>query len=190
MTGESKTLQQLRAVAAKLTGDQDLQKDLMQEMLIHLYRVEVDRPGRTRSWYVKSCEFHARNYLKLGRSVDSLKRARNLVFLGAATEEFDGHVFCMFDAADPLDEHAELVARDILNLVMPRLNATQREILYLLIKGMGVREVARELKMTHPAVIKHRRKIAQITGPLLELPRSRRPVARRAVSSPTAADPS
>jgi RNA polymerase sigma factor (sigma-70 family) len=184
MTGESKTLQQLRGVAAKLTADFDLQKDLLQEMLIHLCRVEVDKPGRTPSWYVKSCEFHARNYLKLGRSVNSLKRARNLIPLGDSTHESEGHVFCFFDAVDPQDDLAELVTRDILELVMPQLTETQQEILYLLMKGLGVREIARELQMTHPAVIKHRRKIAHIAGPLLELKQFAAPATMH--RSPTA----
>ncbi len=72
MTGESRIVRQLRGVAAKLSADTELQKDLLQEMFIHLVRIEAELPGHTPSWYIKSCEFHARNYLKHGRSVDSL----------------------------------------------------------------------------------------------------------------------
>jgi RNA polymerase sigma factor (sigma-70 family) len=168
MTGESRVVRQLRGVAAKLTADFELQKDLLQEMFIHLLRVEVERPGHTPSWYIKSCEFQARNYLKHGRSVDSPKRSRNLVPLGQTNEDTDEHFFCFIEAVDPLDAFGELMTNDLIELVVPQLTDTQREILYLLLKGMGVREVARELGVTHPAVIKHRRKIAHIMSNFLD----------------------
>ncbi|MEI6085329.1 MAG: hypothetical protein WCS70_13660 [Verrucomicrobiota bacterium] len=168
MTGESRIIKKLHGVAAKLTANDELRKDLMQEMLVHLCSVEVEKPGRTESWYIKSCEYRARNYLKVGRSVDSLKRTRDLVPLGQRSEDCDGHVFCLVDAVDPADGHAELMAQEIIELVMPQLNETQQEIFYLLLKGLGLRAIGRELGMTHPAVIKHRRKIGRITGALLE----------------------
>ena len=123
-------------------------------------RDEADRPGRTRSWYIKSCEFQARNYLKQGRSVDSLKRARNLVRFGDDQQDFDERGQFAVEVVDPCDGLQEVMARDIVDLVVPQLNETQRQILRLLLKGMGVREIARQLRITHPAVIKHRKKIA------------------------------
>ncbi|MCG3147261.1 MAG: hypothetical protein PCFJNLEI_00700 [Verrucomicrobiae bacterium] len=168
MTGESRIYLKLRGVAAKLTANEELRKDLMQEMLVHLCQVKTAQVGRTESWYVKSCEYRARNYLKIGRSVDSLKRARDLVPLGMTSEDLDGHVFCLVDAVDPADGFAELVTQEIVEIIKPQLNAMQQEILNLLMKGLGVREIARELRVTHPAVIKHRRKIGRITGALLE----------------------
>ena len=170
MTGESRILKKLRGVTAKLTPNEELRKDLLQEMLIQLVKVEVEQPGRTPSWYIKSCEYRARNYLKLGRSVDSLKRSRDLVPLGQSNEDYDGHVFCLVDAVDPVDGHAELAAQEIVELVMPQLTAIQQEILYLLMKGLRIREIARELKVTHPAVIKHRRKIARLASKYLHEP--------------------
>jgi DNA-directed RNA polymerase specialized sigma24 family protein len=164
VTGENRVVSQLRGVAAKLTYDVELQKDLLQEMFIHLVRVEVELPGHTPSWYIKSCEFHARNYLKHGRSIDSLKRSKNLIPLGQCYEDVDGHVFCFIDVADPLDVLSEVMTKDIVDLVMPRLTEMQQEILLSLMNGMGVREVARELGISHPAVIKHRRRIARIAG--------------------------
>jgi len=158
----------LRGVAAKLTGDAELQKDLLQEMFVHLVRVEVELPGHTPSWYIKSCEFQARNYLKLGRSVDSLKRACNLVRLGQSHDDTDGYVFCVVDAVDPLDGFAEVMINDIVRMVVPHLSEAQQEILFLLLKGMGVREIARELGITHPAVIKHRRKIARLMSSFMD----------------------
>ncbi len=170
MTGESRIVRQLRGVAAKLSADTELQKDLLQEMFIHLVRIEAELPGHTPSWYIKSCEFHARNYLKHGRSVDSLKRARDIVPLSQPREDDEGRGMLWLEAVDPLDAFGEVMIRDIVQLVMPQLNDTQQEILFMLLKGMGVREIARELGVTHPAVIKHRRKIARITSAVLGEP--------------------
>ncbi len=165
--GYSGVVKQLRGVAAKLTSNVELQKDLLQEMFIHLVRVEVEMPGHTPSWYIKNCEFHARNYLKHGRSVDSLKRSQNLVSLGQTSEDADGYVYYVVDAVDPLDPFGEVTTNDIVERVEPHLNDTQRRVLRLLLNGLGVREIAREMGVSHPAIIKHRRKIARLISMLL-----------------------
>ena len=43
----------------------------------------------------------------------------------------------------------------------------QQQVLSLLMKGYGVRQAAREFGVTHPAVIKHRKKIVRIARELL-----------------------
>jgi RNA polymerase sigma factor (sigma-70 family) len=170
MMVDNHVLRQLHGVAAKLTSDAELQKDLLQEMLVHLLKVRICHPAETPSWYIKSCEFHARNYLRLGRSIDSLKRARNGVPLDAVRagdfERFGGGI----DPVDPLDFHGELMANDIIDLVLPHLTEAQQRILALLMQGFGVREIARELHVSHPAVVKQRKKIARLMRTLLEEP--------------------
>lgn len=166
MTEDHRIVKQLRGVAAKLTGDLDLQKDLMQEMFIHLVRVEAELPGHTSSWYIKGCEFHARDYLDRGRSIDSIKRQKNLVPLGQSDDD-DGSVCLCLDAVDPLDLRSELITRDIVDLLVLQLTDMQQTILFLLMHGFGVREIARELRVSHPTVIKHRKKIARSASALL-----------------------
>jgi DNA-directed RNA polymerase specialized sigma24 family protein len=162
---DHRIVKQLRWVAVKLTGDFDLQKDLMQEMFIHLVRAEAELPGHTTSWYIKSCEFRARDYLKGGRSVDSIKRCGNLVPLHPSNDD-DNLCVCR-DAPDPIDLHSELITRDIVDLLIPRLTEMQQQILFFLMHGFGVREIARELRVSHPAVIKHRKKIARSASAVL-----------------------
>jgi len=164
---ENRIVKRLRGVAGKLTSDPELQKDLMQEMFIHLLRVQVECPKRTLSWYIKSCEFQARNWLKHGRSVDSLKRARSLVSLGQDSEDDGCNRERCVDAADPVDLEGELITQDIVNLIVPQLTETQQHILFLLMKGFRVREIAREMSISHPAVIKHRKRIARIAHEFL-----------------------
>ena len=167
MTGDNRIVRQLRTVAAHLTGDRELQKDLMQEMFLHLVRVETDLPGRTASWYITNCQFQARHYLERGRSVDSIKRCRNLVPLGEDHDDRDGGFHFCLDPADPVDLHGELVMRDIVNLLIVRLTDTQQQILFLLIRGFGVREIGRELSLSHTMIVQHRKKIGHVASYLL-----------------------
>jgi DNA-directed RNA polymerase specialized sigma24 family protein len=151
---ENQIVRQLHGIAGKLTADPDLQKDLMQEMFVHLVRIQTAEAGRTLSWYLKSCEFHTRTHLKLGRSIDSLKR--------------DGNGAPDASPAFSLEIQGELITNDIVNLILPQLSDMQQQILLLLMKGYGVRETGREVGITHPAVIKHRKKIARIARELLQ----------------------
>jgi DNA-directed RNA polymerase specialized sigma24 family protein len=160
LVGENVIVKQLRAIAAKLTGDAEMQRDLMQEMFVHLVRMQTRQPDKTPSWHLKGCEFHARNYLKRGRSIDSPKRAKNGV--APAQSELTG----FGDVADPVDLSGEIITRDLVERLQPHLSAMQKRVLVLLSKGCGVREAARELGITHAGVIKHRKKIARIAHEL------------------------
>ena len=165
---ENRIVKQLRGVAARLTGDFELQKDLLQEMFIHLVRVRGELPDRTSSWYIKSCEFHARNYLKHGRSIDSHKRARHSVPLAHVGDDSDSRYGFCIDAIDPLDAQSEMMTNDLVGLIMEQLSEVQQQILFFLVRGFGVRETARELQISHPAVLKHRKKIALIAREFLK----------------------
>jgi DNA-binding CsgD family transcriptional regulator len=173
VTAENQVVQKLRGVAAKLTVDADLQKDVLQEMVIHWANVAVDRPGQTRSWYIKNCEFRARNYLSRGRSVDSYKRAHNIVSLGEPISGAEAHYFIVPESLTAQDEFDEILTRDVLDQLTPKLTGLQQEILKLLMQDLGVREVGRKLGISHPAVIKHRRKIAHLAQLLLREPSRR-----------------
>ena len=53
------------------------------------------------------------------------------------------------------------------DLLVSQLTDMQQQFLSLLMHGFSVREIARKLSVSHPAVIKHRRKIARIASGLL-----------------------
>jgi DNA-binding NarL/FixJ family response regulator len=167
---ENVIVRSLRGIAAKLTANAELQKDLMQEMFLHLAHVETVEAGQTLSWYLKGCEFHARNYLKRGRSVDSFKRAHNGVALDETPSDEDRHSGNGTQAqpSGPVQIQGEIITQDVVNQIVPRLTDMQQRVLFLLLKGYGVREAAREIGITHPAVIKHRKKIARIARELLQ----------------------
>jgi RNA polymerase sigma factor (sigma-70 family) len=165
---EGEVTRKLEWVARKLSGDPELRKDLMQEMLAHFVRVQADKPGHRLPWYVKSCEYHARNYLRRGRSIDSLKRASQGVPLADSEADLCADCYHSATAVDPFDLEGQLVTNDLLHLLLPHLSGRQRQILFMLIQGFGVREVGRQLGISHPAVIKHRRKTACIARELLQ----------------------
>ena len=71
---ESTTRERLGRLVQHITSNLTLWDDLLQEAMIHLWLMEVRRPGQTRSWYLQSCKFHLLHYLSSGRSVDSIKR--------------------------------------------------------------------------------------------------------------------
>src|SRR5947209_15347288 len=51
----------LRQIVNGFTGDLALQQDMLQECLVRLWRVEAEKPGRTRSWYLQNCRFHVQH---------------------------------------------------------------------------------------------------------------------------------
>jgi|SRR5208283_56390 DNA-directed RNA polymerase specialized sigma24 family protein len=169
---ENLIVKELQGIATKLTSDPDVQKDLMQEMFLHLVRIRTVDPDRALSWYLKSCEFHARNFLRPGEHTSSANGERN----GASFDEImaGGHERHGMDprSSSPLvgqiEIQGELITGDVLDLILPLLSEMQQQVLFLLMKGCGVREAGRELGITHPAVIKHRKKIARIAHELLQ----------------------
>lgn len=163
---ENVIVKQLQGIASELAGNLDLQKDLMQEMFLHLVRIQTAAPGQTASWYLRNCELHARNYL--------LKHGCGIVSSGPAEEAPHDDKRCANGALapcpsiGPIEIQGEPITNDIANLILPLLSGRQRQVLFLLMKGCGVRQTARELGVTHPAVIKHRKKIARVAHELLQ----------------------
>lgn len=169
---ENQIVKQLQEIASKLTADPNQQKELMQEMFVHLVRVQTAEPGQALSWYLKNCEFHARDYLKAGRGSDALRRAGNAMPYDEVPADGGAGpgngTRLSPEPVGPIEIQGELITGDMLNLIVPLLTDMQQRVLFLLMKGCGVREAARELGVTHPAVIKHRKKIARIARELLQ----------------------
>ena len=150
----------LQCLIAGLGREPALQEDLMQESLVHLWRVGRDYPGRTRSWYLQSCRYHVQHWLASGRSVDSPKRAqadKRLAINGsdceAALPEYhtNGEVF-------------EAVSfRDVVSTLARHLKPRERVVLWGLVEGRAVSEIASKFGISRPTVIKYRRTIAALT---------------------------
>lgn len=153
----------LEQMIRRLTTNPTLRQDLLQEALIHLWRMETRRPGQTRSWYLQSCRFHLQHYLNSGRSIDSTKRWRDQSPLTDGSEEHDS----TNEESDSGNSIFTCVsAREILSLLNPHLTPQERAVLVCLAEGLGPREIGRKLNLSHTMAIRHRRKIAALLNQL------------------------
>lgn len=178
------TLEQLGRIVVRLTSNPALREDLMQEALIHLWQVQEQNPGQTKNWYLQNCRYRLLHYLALGRSVDSPKRRASQVHPSEHDEDPDDWLD-RFAGSDTVLQ--DVSARDILALLSKVLSPREISILQWLAEGLGTREIAKRLGISHPMVIKHRRKIAVLAKKLsIESPNAAKllaPAERNVVSS-------
>jgi DNA-directed RNA polymerase specialized sigma24 family protein len=143
-----------------LRADHD---DLIQEGLIYLWTSESKSPGRTRSWYLHGCKMHLRNVMRRGSSVDSPKRRKGV----ASHESYSFQHLCTTrDAESSSGIYSGIWANELLDLLNQRLAPEEKALLPLLAIGLSKRSVARRLKLSHTAVLKRHRKIAQTASRL------------------------
>lgn len=148
----------LRGIVRRLSSDPALQEDLWQVGMVQLWLLETQRPGQTSSWYLQNCKFHLRNYLRAGRSIDSLKRDCGRVSLDQNPSVRSGDGRAVSAEECPVLEIVS--ARDILGCLNRRLGMREQQVLAYLAEGLGAREIARILGISHAAVVKRRRKVA------------------------------
>ncbi len=157
------TLEQLGKIVVRLTSNPALREDLMQEALIHLWQVQEQNPGQTKNWYLQNCRYHLLHYLASGRSVDSPKRRASQVHPSDQDENSDD-LLDRFEGSDTVLQ--DVSARDMLSSLSKWLSGREMSILQWLSEGQGTREIAKRLGISHPMVIKYRRKIAALAEKL------------------------
>lgn len=156
---DPRTRELLSRIVYRRTADHVLREDLMQEALIHLWLLEERRPGQSQSWYLQSCKFHLQNFISAGKSVDSHKRKNGRISLSNGEDGIDDLVSGRDGDGASL---AQVSARDIVTALSCRLSPFERSILDYLSDGLAAREIAIKLKVSHPTIIKYRRKIAAL----------------------------
>jgi len=186
MIEEVRICQSLRKIVGRLTPDPALQEDLMQESLVRLWRLEFEKPGQTRSWYLQNCRFHLQHLLASGRSLDSLKRAKaeDRITIDGINDEV------LLDWYHTNGELLEIVsARDIISALACHLKPRESVVLGGLADGLVLHDVAVKFKLSYPTVLKYRRRIAELTiklgiSPPFPYPRDHARRNRRAVGVP------
>src|SRR5258708_34886504 len=101
---ESNAKDYLKRIVRSMTSNMSWRDDLFQEAVIHLWLMEIRRPGQTSSWYQKSCRFHLQHYLASGRSVDS---ARHNLGRSLPIEDLDEE----HDIIDPSTSSGQMFSR-------------------------------------------------------------------------------
>lgn len=134
--------------------------DLVQEALIHLWITEEANPGNTMSWYLTSCRYHVQSYYRKGRSIDSPKRANRRVKID--DEQQLDFLATLADHDEQATQVNDASASEIMERLSMRLSVSDRIILVNLVNGKGVREIADEFHVSHPSIIKRRRRIARV----------------------------
>ena len=153
LAAQPETREQVSRLVHKLCNNPNLYDDLLQEALLCHWRAEVRNPGQTASWYRQRYRFCIQDYLKKGHSVDSLKHR-------GPTCTSDGSRALDSVAADDIPQ--AICAGDAFNELACRLDAAEQRTLRLLREEMTLREIARELHISHVAVLARRRHIAAI----------------------------
>lgn len=143
-------------MVSKLTSSVVLREDLMQEALTHLWLEETRVPGQTQSWYLQSCKFHLQHYLENGRSIDSGKRREGQIHIDHHEENGELVALGVTESV----AYSQATEREMLSWLSARLTPMEQIVLERLAEGNGVREVARQVGVSHPTIIKFRRKMA------------------------------
>ncbi|NQU10885.1 hypothetical protein HQ590_08855 [bacterium] len=157
MQDNQRIIDALREVAVRLTPNSLARNELLQEIAAHLVRLRHRVPGRPDEWYLSACELHARVWLRRWR------HAQRRAAAGAATTEAVG----ANGADDPLGVLDKVIAHGLEQNVRRRLTPRQAEILDHVLAGHGLREIGRQLGVSHVAVIKLRNKVARTGRQLL-----------------------
>src|SRR5882672_5732025 len=148
----------LGKISRSVTKDANRYDDLLQDALIYVWKRLQRLPRHRWKWYLRRCRFRLLDQLRRGRSLDAFKRRKLAITLTIADDD-ETH------PAPPALVSREnvlsaIIYRDIIDQLGPRLKPTTRDVLSALAEGSGVQETARKLRISHPAVIKQRRKIA------------------------------
>lgn len=133
------------------------EEDLYQEMCLYLWQhYRRGLPiGINESYVIKGCEFHIQNFLRKGRqkvilsSLDELVTAEGLT-LGDILEDTSEKPGSRIESEITVDE-----------IKSAGLTDREQSVFSYLLRGYTVREVAKELGISHVMVVKHKKRIVQ-----------------------------
>jgi RNA polymerase sigma factor (sigma-70 family) len=152
----NETQDQIAQVVNSITHDPHLRQDLLQEARIQFWKKESELPDHTLSYFLRGCEFRVRDYRRRGRSLDSPSRSHLRATLPDENDTEESLPGEFVSRESPSDLAAE---RDSLRVLAEKLDEMNRKILLLTAIGSGIREISRELHISHPAVLKRFRTI-------------------------------
>jgi RNA polymerase sigma factor (sigma-70 family) len=129
------------------------EEDLYQEMCLYLWQHYAGGLpiGINEAYIIKGCEFHIQNFLRKGRPKAPISSLDELISSGGLTladilEDKKGDFRSAIDNKVTIDEIAEIGLTD-----------KEKSVLSYLLKGYTVREIAKELGVSHVMVLKHKK---------------------------------
>jgi DNA-directed RNA polymerase specialized sigma24 family protein len=138
----------------------DLHEDLLQECLIHFWHALSDHPDKTFSWYLQSCHWHLTDWLRRGRSLDSIKnRGQQCAF---DTDDEDRILLPIAELASADNVFQNVAVRDIIRELSHHLAPPDTDILHLLTEGHRPHEIAHALHLPQREVSRSRARIADV----------------------------
>jgi len=146
----------LRAIARKylLCGFHD-EEDLYQEMCLYLWQEYSEGLpiGINEAYAIKGCEFHILNYLRKGKKYFRLVSIDEPVSAdGEALKDIIPDPRSTFLS----DLDSRLTIEDIKG---KKLTDNEKKVLSLLIEGYTVREIAKQMSISHVMVVKYKKSI-------------------------------
>jgi DNA-directed RNA polymerase specialized sigma24 family protein len=161
MLFEDQTIRtQLERIIARMSDCDTWRDDLLQEGLIHLWRMEEQRPNQKLSWYLQGCLFHLRRFIAIGRSVDSWKRRQRVIPL--PIDEQGDWEFLPPDYVDG-EFISEIGAQEAIEYLCQWLTASEQEVLACLAEGLAPHEISQKLRISCKTILRYRRRIARLT---------------------------
>jgi len=133
------------------------EEDLYQEMCLYMWQHYANGLpiGINKAYVIKGCEFHIQNFLRKGRPKVMLSSLDQLISPGGQT---------LGDIIE--DEKADFrkTAGDNLTIdEIKNIGLTDKEksVLSYLLKGYTVREIAKEIGVSHVMIVKHKKNIVK-----------------------------
>jgi DNA-directed RNA polymerase specialized sigma24 family protein len=131
------------------------EKDLFQEMSLYLWEhYKYGLPiGINKAYVIKACEFHLKNFLRKGGKKPSILSLDAPIGLEGQTL---GDVTEDKNALYGLSLENKLTIDEIQNI---GLTSNEKSVLTRLLEGLTIREVAKDLEISHVMVLKYKKNI-------------------------------
>jgi len=143
----------LKGIAHKLNGHFSFfnEEDLYQEALIHLFQ-DYHRGklnGKTDSYILQGCYFYLKNYIR--KAQDKF----NSVSLNALMDEEGNDLEEILCLENPESCFADLEDKILIEQIQNNgLTQREKEIFYLSLEGLTIREIGKKLGISHVMVLK------------------------------------
>jgi hypothetical protein len=161
----------LRQMVSKVTRHSALQRELMEEILSYLAKIEAAAPDREMDWYLKRCSRQLAHFRYLARSWESPKLPQALVEKAATSLRKNN--------TKETRRFSEVVA-----VLGKQLSKREKKILEALTDGHSPEEIAAGLKEQLPFVVRAQRKIAVLILKQGLVPRPERPRKKGRAKTP------